>query len=80
MNRITPLIFKQSKSGRKGYKVDDGTVEHIPLKKFINSNLLRNHLSDLPEVTEFQVVMNATSEDTQRKIDKALKRNLVTAQ
>ena len=31
-------------------------------------------------LTEFQVVMNATSEDTQRKIDKALKRNLVTAQ
>ena len=31
-------------------------------------------------LTEFQVVLDATLEDTQKKIDKALKRNLVTAQ
>ena len=39
MNRITPLIFEQSKSGRKGFKVDNGLVKNIPLNKYINKTL-----------------------------------------
>ena len=61
MNRQTPLIFKQSKSGRNGYKVDDGDTKNISFEKFIDKNILRKDISQLPEVTEFQVVRHFTN-------------------
>ena len=29
MNKHTPLIFEQSKSERKGYKIDSGTINKL---------------------------------------------------
>ena len=60
MHKKTPLIFKQSKIGRKGYKVDNGTVKNSSFNKFINKNLLRKKL-ELPQLTEFQVVRHFTN-------------------
>ena len=64
MYKKTPLIFEDSKPGRKGYKIDEGTVEKTSLDKFINKNVLRKNLADLPEVTEFQVVRHFTNLST----------------
>ena len=64
MNKHTPLIFDQSKSGRDGYKVNSGTVNKLSYGTFIDKKFMRKSLADLPEVTEFQIVRHFTNLST----------------
>ena len=64
MNKHTPLIFDQSKSGREGYKVNSGTVNKLSYGTFIDKKFMRKSLADLPEVTEFQIVRHFTNLST----------------
>ena len=56
----TPLIFDESKQGRKGFVTPKNTVGNFNLKDFLPNNVTRNELPDFPEVTEFQVVRHFT--------------------
>ena len=60
MNTRTPLIFKQSTNGRKGFVTPESTVESTDLKKVLPDSVLRNDYPELPEVTEFEVVRHYT--------------------
>ena len=60
MNTRTPLIFKQSTNGRKGFVTPRSTVVSTDLKKVLPDSVLRNDYPELPEVTEFQVVRHYT--------------------
>ena len=56
----TPLIFDESKLGRKGFVTPKNTVGYFNLKDYLPNNVIRNELPNLPEVTEFQVVRHFT--------------------
>ena len=60
MKNRTPLIFDESKQGRKGFITPKSTVKSFDLETFLPRNLIRNDYPPLPEVTEFQVVRHFT--------------------
>ena len=60
MKNSTPLIFDESKQGRKGFITPKSTVKNFDLEDFLPRNLIRNDYPSLPEVTEFQVVRHFT--------------------
>jgi len=52
----TSIIFKQSKVGRRGFKLPDNFINNYKLKSIINAKFLRKNTPQLPEVSESQVV------------------------
>ena len=67
----TPLIFNESKQGRKGFITPKSTVKSFNLKDFLPKNVIRRGYPVLPEVTEFQVVRHFTRLSTKNyHIDK----------
>jgi glycine dehydrogenase subunit 2 len=58
------LIFEQSSPGRVGHQTGQLTLKEMEslekAKKRISSNLLRSQISDLPEVSELEVVRHFT--------------------
>jgi len=57
----TPVLFKQSKKNRKGFKLPSSNINDIPLEKYISKKYLRKNNPNLPELTEFQVVRHFTN-------------------
>ena len=56
MKSNTSIIFKQSKVGRRGFKLPDNFINNYKLKSIINAKFLRKNTPQLPEVSESQVV------------------------
>ena len=56
MKSNTSIIFKQSKVGRRGFKLPDNLINNYKLKSIINAKFLRKNTPQLPEVSESQVV------------------------
>ena len=56
MKSNTSIIFKQSKVGRRGFKLPDNLIDNYKLKSIINAKFLRKNTLQLPEVSESQVV------------------------
>ena len=56
MKNKTPIIFTQSKSGRKGFSVPNNNINDININNVIDSKFLRSDKASLPEVSEPQIV------------------------
>ena len=54
MRNKTPIIFTQSKSGRKGFSVPNN-INDININNVIDSKFLRSDKASLPEVSEPQI-------------------------
>ena len=55
------LIFEISKEGRRGYKLPELDVPDVDIKDLIPDNMLRKDDSDLPEVSEVDVIRHYTN-------------------
>ena len=55
MNNITPIIFTQSKDGRKGFSIPDNGISEFDIRKLIDKKYLRNKVANLPQVSEPQI-------------------------
>ena len=56
MKNKTPIIFTQSKCGRKGFSAPNNNINDIDINNVIDSKFLRSNKASLPEVSEPQIV------------------------
>ena len=55
MNNITPIIFTQSKDGRKGFSTPNNDISGFNINEIIDEKYLRKQKVNLPQVSEPQI-------------------------